>query len=150
MGMPYLTGFDFNPKEEYNFGDAMEIPSDCSFSEGSTLQSESRFSYDYTKTSQSITRCKRKQAKTYSISYELRASEFGNLFTKIGEIDGCVGRVGDLYFCGLNYGLCMITSAAITLNIDACDIVSTASITLNIVEAKEPEKPKKKVKRELI
>lgn len=150
MSMPYLTGFDFNPKEEYNFGDAMEIPSDCSFSEGSTLQSESRFSYDYTKTSQSITRCKRKQAKTYSISYELRAAEFGNLFTKIGEIEGCVGRVGDLYFCGLNYGLCMVQSAAITLNIDACDIVSSVAVTLNILEAKEPEKPKKKVTRELI
>jgi hypothetical protein len=150
MAMPYLTGFDFNPNEEFDFGDALEIPNDCSFSEGATLQSESKFAYDYTKTSQSITRCKRKQAKTYSVGYELRVADYGNLFTKIGEIDGCVGRVGDLHFCGLNYGLCMITSAAITLNIDACDIVSVASITLNITEAKEPIKPKKAVKRELI
>lgn len=140
MGMQYRTGFDFNYQDEVDFTNSLEIPSNCSFSQGCTLQTSSRYTRDYSNTSQSIVRCIRPQAKTYSISYNLFYPETVDIYTAISEIDGCVGKVGEMYFCGVSFGLCIILSASIALNVDSANGVSGASVSLNISQGREPAK----------
>lgn len=140
MAMPYKTGFDFSYKDDFDFGNSLEIPSDCSFSQGCTLETSSKYAHDFSKTSQSIVRCIRPQAKTYSISYNLFYPETADIFAELNYIDGCIGKVGHLYFCNIDFGLCIILSAAVSLNVDSASLVSSASVTLNISEGREPAK----------
>ena len=150
MAMQYDTGFDFkyNDKTGFDFSDNLQIPSDCSFSVGETLQTTSKFSKDYSGTSQSLTRCQRAQAKTYSINYNLSTPEYLDLFKELGYIESCVGRIGHLYFNGIDFGLTIINSAALSLAIDCASIITSIAVTLNVTEAREPVKkpPVKQIK----
>jgi len=143
MGMQFKSGFDFHYKDEFDFTANLEIPSSCSFSQGCTLQTSNRFTRDYSNTSQSIVRCIRPQAKTYSISYNLYYPETVDIFTAISEIDGCVGKTGEMFFCGVSFGLCIILSASIALNVDSANGVSGASVSLQVAQGKEPTKQAK-------
>ena len=145
MGMQFNTGIDFKYNNEFDFSDALEIPSDCAFSNGSTLATSERYSHDYTNTSQSITRCVMPQAKTYSIAYRLFYPEKTDLFAELASIEDAAGRTGELYFCGHDFGLVLVQSVSIALEVDGAASLTGVNATLNIIEAIAPVKPAPRV-----
>ena len=140
MGMQYRTGIDFQYKDELDFSNALEIPNECSFSQGSTIMSSEKFGRDYSKTSQGLTRCRRPQAQTYSISYVLGYPERIDLFGALREVEDSAGRIGELWFCGRSFGLVIVKSASIAIETDAASVIAGLSITLEVAECKEPVK----------
>jgi len=144
MGMAYRTGMDFKYKDPWDFSSCLEIPPECSFSCGQTLETSERFSKDYTKASQSITRCKRLTAKTYSIQYMLHRQMVSNLFEELAIIEDSVGKTGELYQSDENLGLAVISSAAISFE-PCSDGIASISVGLELIEALEPKKPAKRL-----
>lgn len=145
MGMQYLTGFDFAYTKPFDFSDSLGIPSNCAFSQGQSLETRDKFSKDYTNTPQSVTRCVRSQAKTYTISYRLFYPEYVDLFSKVSEIEDSAGRTGHLYYSGLDLGLSLIQGVSLSFEIDAASVLSAVNVSLNVVSALQPKKPAPKV-----
>lgn len=135
MAMPYLTGIDFGYDSEFDFSNTIEFPSDCSFSKGCSLQTSQRYSYDYSKTSQSLTRCKRKSASTFTIEFNQTLYDYMNLFERLALFEDCVGKTGRLFYCGYDMGLCIILNASFTLAIDNSNVINGIKIQLSLSEA---------------
>lgn len=146
MGMIYNTGLDFAYKDEFDFSKCLEIPGECSFSVGKSIETMARYSYDYSRTSQSIMRCRRPQAKTYSVSYTIARPQYLDLFEAVALAEDCAGKTGNLYYSGLNLGLVIIASVSISITPECSDGISEASISMDIREALEPLKPAQRLK----
>lgn len=146
MGMQYNTGLDFAYKDAFDFSKSIEFPGECSFSCGQSLETTSRYSYDYSRTSQALTRCRRPQAKTYSISYNITRPQYIDLYEAVALAEDCAGKTGELYYSGLDLGLVIVASVSISLAPDSSDGIAAASISMDIREALEPLKPAPRLK----
>ena len=145
MAMPYRTGIDFGYKEEFDFSNSIEFPNESNFSYGTTMETSTRFSHDYTKASQSIARCRRLMATTYSVQYTLIRAETPDLFEQMGVIEDIVGKTGRLYVNHAEMGLVVVSS--VTLAPEVCsDGISALGVSLELVQALEPKKRAKKAK----
>lgn len=138
-----ITGLDFGYKDGSD--KSIEIPGECSFSYGQTLETSSRFAYDYTGTSQSLVRCRRPLARTFSIQYNLTRNHVLDLFEMAAKIEDTVGKTAHLYYNGIDYGLVIVVSASIAMQPDCIDSVSGLSIGLELSDGLEPRKPTKRI-----
>lgn len=144
MALETPTGIDFGG--EFDFTNSLVIPDDCSFSFGNTVETSTRFSKDYTRTSQTTTRCRRPMARTFSISYTLARPFDVDLFEALAKTEDAVGKLGTLYYTGLDFGKVIITSATFALEPDIADGISSIGVSLEISAAIEPKKPSKRLK----
>lgn len=144
MALETSTGIDFGG--EFDFTNSLPIPSDCSFSVGQTIETSTRFAKDYTRTSQTTTRCKRPMARTFSLSYTLARPFVTDLFEALAQTEDAVGKLGTLYYTGLSFGQVIITSATFALEPDIADGISSIGVSLEISAAIEPRKPTKRLK----
>lgn len=146
MGMQFSTGIDFKWKDEFDFSSALEMPGECSFSVGQSVETSTRYSYDFTRTSQSLVRCRRPRAKTYSISYTYTRAEVADLWDALVQAEDAVGKVGMLHYGGIAHGLVIIASMSSALSIDCADGLAGLQISFEMQEAKEPTKPAPRLK----
>ena len=62
-------------------------------------------------------------------------SQVENIFNEIAKYEEIAGQAGELYWNSQNLGKFLIRSVQISLALDGIDIVSSAQIGLEIVEA---------------
>lgn len=146
MALQTATGIDYGDGNDLDFTNSLEIPSDCSFSVGQSVETSSRFEYDFTRTSQATTRCKRPMAKTFSVSYTLRRPFVTDLWEALASVEDCTGKLGTFYYDNVSFGKVLVVSASITLEADAADGISAIGVGLELVEGLEPAKPRKRLK----
>lgn len=135
------NGFVFS-EDEFAFTGAGQL------SMGAGIETSTRFAYDYSKTAQSIAWRKTTTARTGSISIAFNHSQVENIFNEIAKYEEIAGQAGDLYWNSQNLGKFLIRSVQISLALDGIDIISSAQIGLEIVEAyrKQAKSSKQSVK----
>lgn len=149
MGMFYKTGFDFNYKDPYDFSGCLELPLQTSLSAGQSVETSARFSHDYTKTSQSITRCKRLMARTFSAQFRMTRQEYADLFERLAAFEDSVGKTGQFYQSDALIGLVIISSVSLSLETGS-DGLHALSVGFELTEAQEPGKPSKRINPQTI
>ena len=139
--MTHKNGIDFSYTEEFNFANNLFFPDEISYSEGQALATSERYSYDYSKTSQTVTRRKFLQAKTYSINYQLNGYNSNNIIEDIYKLEDSVGQVGRLYFRAIDRGLVLVQGVSFALETDSLGEVIGCGVTLNITAGRIPRQP---------
>lgn len=137
------NGFVFS-ENEFAFTGAVQL------SMGAGIETSTRFAYDYSKKAQSIAWRKTETARTGSINIAFNHSQVEHIFDEIAAYEAIAGQVGDLYWNGQSQGRFLIRSVQISLAVDGVDIVSSAQVGLEVVEAyqkkeKSRTSPKPKV-----
>lgn len=138
------NGFVFS-EDEFAFTGAGQL------SMGAGIETSTRFAHDYSKTAQSIAWRKTATARTGSINIAFNHSQVENIFNEIAKYEEIAGQAGDLYWNSKNLGKFLIRSVQISLALDGIDIISSAQIGLEIVEAyqKQSKSSQKSVKVEV-
>ena len=118
----------------------IEFIGDGSYSEGNGLEMSSRFTYDYSKKPQGITRRKREIAKTASVRFSFTSIECvqkikKNVFDYTAILEQSVSNNCDLFWNGENRGKFAVISAQFSPVLDSVDIVSGCSVALTFTEA---------------
>ena len=112
---------------------------------GAGLQLDSRFAYDYSKRPQSITRRKRKTARTATVTLQIARNAVVpdmNLFETVDSFAEIAGRTGDLYWNGANEGKFCIRGVSFSFATDAIDIISAVQVSLELTECRQETKTK--------
>lgn len=132
MAFADYTGIDFSNDNSVVF------PRECAFSRGSTLATDSRFSYDYSKTSQSITRRRYPMAPTYTLNFTYNRVNTLDIVGEIYRLEDCVKRTGTFYYNGEELGLVVVKSVTITPHFDAHGDVYACDVGMNLLAARVP------------
>jgi hypothetical protein len=118
---------------------------------GAGLQLDSRFSYDYSKKPQSITRRKKKTARTATVTLQIARNAMAqdlNIFEIIESFENIAGQTGDLYWNNANEGAFCVRGVSFSFAVDAVDIISAVQISLELTESyKKTETKSRKVAR---
>lgn len=110
----------------------------ATLSTGDSLEIDSRFSHDASKTSQTITRRRRNTALEatlrISVSFSELASDGVSIFDYIADVAAlCKTRIS-LYWYGREYSGLLVKSVQITPEMDAVTVFSGVQIALSLVE----------------
>ena len=137
----HKNGLDFDYESNDNFSSTLYFPEEMTLSEGQTLATSERYSYDYSSTSQTVVRRKYLQAKTYSVSYQLNGYNSSNLIEDIYRLEDSAGKVGMLYHRSAPRGVVLVQGVSFALETDSLGEVIGCGVTLNISAGKQPYKP---------
>lgn len=105
---------------------------------GAGLQLDSRFAYDYSKKPQSITRRKKKTARTATVTMQVARNVLApdiNLFEVVESFEGIAGQTGDLYWNEAREGSFCVRSVSFSFAVDAVDIISAVQVSLELTES---------------
>ena len=138
MAFAEYTGIDFAYNDGLQFDNAVIFPRECAFSRGSTVATDSRFSYDYSKTSQSITRRRYPMAPTYTINFSYNRVNTTDIVGAIYRLEDAVKRTGELYYNGEGLGLVVVKSVTFTPHFDSQGDVYSCDVTVNLLAARVP------------
>lgn len=118
---------------------------------GAGLQLDSRFAYDYSKRPQSITRRKKKTARTATITLQIARNAMAqdlNIFEIIESFENIAGQTGDLYWNNANEGSFCVRGVSFSFAVDVVDIISAVQISMELTESyKKTETKSRKVAR---
>lgn len=126
------NGFIFSDGSTLDFIGAGQL------SVGDGMQLDSKFSYDYSKKSQAITRRKKKTARTATCTLQIMRSVLNpeqNIFSVVSDFEAIVGQVGNLYWNGGNAGSFCVRGVSFSFAVDAIDIASGVQISLELTES---------------
>ena len=106
------------------------------FSTGDSLEVKSTYSHDGTGQSQALTRRVRNTALTSTLRWETDHLRTGDvsLFDYIAEIEGLCGKSVTLTFNGRTYPRSIVRNVGVSCTVDAVDIFSSVSLSLELVE----------------
>ncbi len=118
---------------------------------GEGLQLDQRFAYDYSKRPQSITRRKKKTARTATVTLQVARGALApglNLFDVVDDFSALAGQTGDLYWNEAREGKFCVRGVSFSFAIDAIDIASAVQVSLELTESYAPAEKKPRVKAE--
>ncbi len=126
------NGFYIDEQNQIEFVGAAQL------SIGAGLQLDSRFAYDYSKKPQSITRRRKKTARTATVTLQVARNVLApdiNLFEIVEQFEGIAGRTGDLYWNEVREGSFFVRGVSFSFAVDAVDIISAVQISLELAES---------------
>lgn len=118
---------------------------------GEGLQLDQRFAYDYSKAPQSLTRRKKKTARTATVTLQIARGALApelNLFDVVDDFSLIAGKTGDLYWNEAREGKFCVRGVSFSFALDAIDIVSAVQVSLELTESYTPTEKKPRVKAE--
>ena len=119
-------------------GKEIEFAGTGQLSIGEGMQLDNRFSYDYSKKPQSITRRKRKTARAATLTMQVARNvllQEQNLFEYVECFEQVCGKSGDLYWNGRREGAFCVRGVSFSFAVDAVDIATAVQISIELTES---------------
>jgi hypothetical protein len=102
-------------------------------SAGRSVSTNARFSRNANGKSQTLARRGRLQAQSFTVNLSVNRTIAGNIELYISEAESIVGCAGELFWCGVDFGLVVVESVGVSCVLDN-DGIALCSIALNLKE----------------
>lgn len=124
---------------ELDGGSIVYIPASASFTTSIAWETSERKSCDSSGTSQSITFLKKsgRRGRSFQIQFSLSQSEEEQpIYDVLSAYENVVGKTGNIYYSGIQYGRIIVTDGSFTLSNDGIRGIDRLSISFNCLETK--------------